>query len=107
MPPAFGGSPPDARFGGGGKDVRTLIDIRQRQRIPSPCSGYSAGVGSTRTHDTMAGVRRGVYSMQYSTPSITDFGGIGSHTFINPGGQNKGQPGHDPFGEISVHDGGS
>lgn len=45
--------------------------------------------------------------MQYQTPTVRDFGSLGAHTFINPGGDNKGQPGHDPFSEISVHDGGS
>lgn len=44
--------------------------------------------------------------MQYQTPSVRDFGSLGAHTFINPGGENKGQPGHDPFSEISVHDNG-
>jgi hypothetical protein len=42
--------------------------------------------------------------MEYIKPEIADFGGLASHTFINPGGENKGQPGHDPFSEISVKD---
>lgn len=44
--------------------------------------------------------------MDYMRPEIADFGGIGSHTFINPGGENKGMPGHDPFSEISQKDNG-
>ena len=44
--------------------------------------------------------------MSYSPPEIVDLGGIGSHTFITPGGDNKGQPGLDPFGEISMKDNG-
>jgi hypothetical protein len=41
--------------------------------------------------------------MDWETPVIEDLGEIADHTFINPGGANKGTTGHDPFGEISVH----
>lgn len=45
--------------------------------------------------------------MDYTPPRIADLGDIGSHTFINPGGDNKGtSPGIDPFNEISVKDNG-
>jgi hypothetical protein len=44
--------------------------------------------------------------MDYQKPEISDFGDISGHTYINPGGENKGQPGFDPFGEISVKDNG-
>lgn len=45
--------------------------------------------------------------MKYEKPEIQDLGDIGEHTFVNPGGENKGQAGFDPFGEISVKDEGS
>jgi len=41
--------------------------------------------------------------MDWQTPVIEDLGTIADNTFINPGGDNKGTTGHDPFGEISVH----
>jgi hypothetical protein len=41
--------------------------------------------------------------MRWETPEVEDLGTIADHTFINPGGDNKGQPGRDPFSEISVH----
>lgn len=45
--------------------------------------------------------------MKYEKPAITDLGDIGSHTFLNPGGDEKGTTGHDPFGELSVKSNGS
>lgn len=44
--------------------------------------------------------------MKYETPRVRDFGSLGVHTYINPGGDHKGQPGHDPFSEISVKENG-
>jgi hypothetical protein len=41
--------------------------------------------------------------MRWETPEVEDLGTIADHTFINPGGANKGMPGHDPYDEISVH----
>ena len=41
--------------------------------------------------------------MTWETPEVEDLGTIADNTFITPGGDNKGQPGHDPFSEISVH----
>jgi hypothetical protein len=46
---------------------------------------------------------RRIGSMAYIKPGIIDFGGIASHTFLNPGGDEKGTEGHDPFGELSDH----
>jgi hypothetical protein len=41
--------------------------------------------------------------LKYQKPEIRDLGAIADHTFINPGGDNKGTSGHDPFGELSEH----
>jgi hypothetical protein len=41
--------------------------------------------------------------MKYEKPQIRDLGEIGEHTFITPGGDNKGTTGFDPFGELSDH----
>lgn len=41
----------------------------------------------------------------YQKPEIRDLGAIGDHTFINPGGDDKGAAGHDPFGELSAKNG--
>lgn len=41
--------------------------------------------------------------MHWETPEITDLGSIADHTFLNPGGDEKGTEGLDPFGEISDH----
>lgn len=43
--------------------------------------------------------------MNYEAPAVRDFGSLGAHTFINPGGDHKGVLGFDPFSEISDHSG--
>jgi hypothetical protein len=41
--------------------------------------------------------------MQWETPEVEDLGSIADNTFLNPGGDQKGTTGHDPFGELSEH----
>jgi hypothetical protein len=83
-----------ARLADAGVAARRGVTVRRARPSRRRWFSFGAAINERGNH------------MDYQKPEIADFGDISGHTYINAGGENKGQPGHDPFGEISVKDNG-